>query len=166
MRGTRGISSWDGTATTPIAVAIGAGLGVAAATTWTARGGAHEDTMVTRIPALVRVLHPIVVGAASTAVAALSAALVYGNAGRVVVSVRAVLLWSALAFIGAALGRAQLAWVGPAVYFLFLGTVGYHSDGTPLWWNVPMLPPADIGAWALTLGVVTMAAVAIRVRTG
>ncbi|WP_425955751.1 hypothetical protein [Xylanimonas sp. McL0601] len=161
MRSTRSLTSWDGTSSTPLSIAVTAGLGILAASTWHTRGGAHEDTMTTRAPAIVRTLHPPATALTTCLVAAAAAAAVYHSPARVIVTSRSLLFWASLAYLGAVLARPHLAWALPTVYFMALGTIGYTPAGQPAWWNVPMQPPTDTLAWILTVIAVSLGAYSV-----
>ena len=153
----RVIATWDGSSSTPLNIAALTGLGILTATTWPNRGGPQEDSLMTRSPALIRRLHPLVITLGSCAFAAAVTAMISTSCPQMLITTRAVLLSSSLAFLGAGTGRSFLAWCLPVAYFMALTTVGYMPSGTPRWWNVPMQPFDNHTAWILTA---TAAAVA------
>lgn len=149
-RTSRLVPTWDGSTGTPLTIAALTGMGILTAATRSNRGGQQEDSLTTRIPARVRLLHPLVITLGSSAFAAATGALVSTSGPQALSTARAVVLMSSLAFIGADTGRSFLAWCLPAAYFIALTSVGYAPSGTPVWWNVPMLPFDDPRAWLLT----------------
>jgi len=152
-----------GSAGTPISQAVVAGMGILGAMTWTSCGNSHEDILLGDFPTKVRLLHFPAVLLVITAATTIGTCLVQTVDGTLVIYVRSAILWTSIAFAGAAVWSSRSSWILPIVYLLTILAVGHRFDGTPFVWNLPALAPNDVWSWVAT-GLITAAAFGLVVR--
>lgn len=146
-----GLGSLTADATTPLVVATLMIAGVLAGSTWTSPAP-EQDRLLTCTPALVRRLHPWVVVSMTLLLVFATLMSAGAPAEQHAVAIRSIVLWSTLAFASSQLFGGTFSWLLPTCYFLAVSGAGYDGE-QPFWWNIPMTPGRDLGAWAVVGGL-------------
>jgi hypothetical protein len=146
------VGNLDGTATTSLSAAVAMVIGILAGGTWTARNE-QLDHLLTRSPARIRHLHPILVILLSGVLTALAAWTVLGQFEAGAEYLRSGLLWGGLSIVSAVIIGGAFSWVVPVGYLLVLANVGYDESGFPRWWNIAFRPSDEMLSWAICAGV-------------
>lgn len=165
MQSRRGFSSWDGVATTPLAVAVVAGLSAFAVSTWSTVGGHHEDSLITRSTISLRLFHPLTATVTVLITIVWTSLAIGSSLDQTLRLSRAAFCFCVLGFALAFLFGSNASWIGPILFWLAINSFGYGSHGLPRWWNVAMTPIDDASSWALTLSLAMISSVLLRNAT-